>query len=44
VFFGTDFPVLPFARTLQDIDELGFKPEVRRKLLRDHVQQIYGLP
>ena len=43
VFFGTDFPVLPFARTIQDIDELGFKPEVRRKLLRDNVLKIYGL-
>ena len=43
VFFGTDFPVLPFQRTVQDIDELGFKPEVRRKLMRDNVLRIYGL-
>ena len=43
VFFGTDFPVLPFARTVQDIDELGFKLEVRRKLMRDNVLKIYGL-
>ena len=35
--------MLPFARTVQDIDELGFKPEVRRKLMRDNVLKIYGL-
>jgi predicted TIM-barrel fold metal-dependent hydrolase len=35
--------VLPFARTVQDIDELGFKPEARRKLMRDNVLRIYGL-
>jgi uncharacterized protein len=43
VLFGTDFPVLPFKRTLEDIDELGLKPEVRRKLLRDNAIRIYGL-
>ena len=44
VIFGTDFPVLPFARTVQDIDELGLKPEARRKLMRDNVARIYKLP
>ena len=43
VIFGTDFPVLPFSRTVQDIDELGFKPEVRRKLMRDNAVRIYKL-
>jgi predicted TIM-barrel fold metal-dependent hydrolase len=43
VIFGTDFPVLPFKRTLEDIDELGLKPEARRKLLRDNALRIYGL-
>lgn len=43
VIFGTDFPVLPFRRTVQDIDEIGFKPEVRRKLMRDNVARIYRL-
>ncbi len=43
VIFGTDFPVLPFKRTIEDIDALGFKPEVRRKLLRDNVARIYNL-
>lgn len=43
VIFGTDFPVLPFRRTIDDIDEIGFKSEVRRKLMRDNVLRIYGL-
>ena len=43
VIFGTDFPVLDFARTMQEIDDLDLKPEVRRKFLRDNVTRIYGL-
>ena len=43
VIFGTDFPVLEFKKSIDDIDELGLKPEVRRKLLRDNVIRIYGL-
>ena len=43
VIFGTDYPVLPFKRTIEDIDALGLKPEVRRKLLRDNTIRIYGL-
>jgi hypothetical protein len=43
VIFGTDFPVLPFRRTVEDIDALNFKPEVRRKLMRDNVLRIYRL-
>ena len=33
----------PVFGTVQDIDELGFKPEARRKLMRDNVLRIYGL-
>ncbi len=43
VIFGTDFPVLPWQRTVDDIDGLGLKPEVRRKLMRDNVVRIYNL-
>lgn len=43
VIFGTDFPVLDFQRTMQEIEALGLKPEVRRKLLHDNVVRIYGL-
>ena len=43
VIFGTDFPVLDFERTRQEIEDLGFRPEPKRKLLRDNVIRIYGL-
>ena len=43
VIFGTDFPVLPFKRTIEDIDAIGFKPEARRQLMRDNVIRIYNL-
>ncbi len=43
VIFGTDFPVLGFERTVEEINALGFKPDVRRKLFRDNVLRIYGL-
>lgn len=43
VIFGTDFPVLDFERTRQEIEDLNFRPEPKRKLLRDNVIRIYGL-
>ncbi len=43
VIFGTDFPVLDFKRTIDEIDALDLKPEVRRKLFHDNVIRIYGL-
>ena len=43
VIFGTDFPVLDFKKTTDDINEIGFKPEVRRKLMRDNAIRIYSL-
>ncbi len=43
VIFGTDFPVIDFGRAMREIGELGLKPEVRQKFLRDNVLRIYGL-
>ncbi|MEP5763712.1 MAG: amidohydrolase family protein [Halieaceae bacterium] len=43
VLFGTDFPVLRFQRTVQEIDDHGLKPEVRRKFMRDNVARLYRL-
>ncbi|WP_405228892.1 amidohydrolase family protein [Lentisalinibacter sediminis] len=43
VIFGTDFPVLDFARTRQEIDDLDLRPGPKRKLLRDNVIRIYGM-
>jgi predicted TIM-barrel fold metal-dependent hydrolase len=43
VVFGTDFPVLGFQRTMDEIRALGLRPENLRKLLRDNVIRIYKL-
>jgi predicted TIM-barrel fold metal-dependent hydrolase len=43
VIFGTDFPVLGFERTMEEINGLGLKPEVRQKLLRGNALRVYGL-
>ena len=43
VIFGTDFPVIDFQRAMDDIAELGFKPEPLAKLLRHNVEKIYKL-
>jgi predicted TIM-barrel fold metal-dependent hydrolase len=43
VLFGTDFPILDFERTRREIEDLGLKPEAKRKLLRDNAIRVYGL-
>ena len=43
VIFGTDFPVLDFERTRQEIEALGLKPRALKKLLRDNICRVYGL-
>jgi hypothetical protein len=43
VIFGTDFPVLDFARTMAEIDALGLPDGPKRKFLRDNAIRIYGL-
>lgn len=43
VIFGTDFPVLDFERTMAQIDELGLRPEAKRKFLRDNALHVYKL-
>jgi predicted TIM-barrel fold metal-dependent hydrolase len=43
VLFGTDFPVLDFARTMREIAALGIKPDNLRKLLRDNTARLYKL-
>ena len=42
--FGTDFPVLDFKRTVDEIAALGFKLEVRLQLLRDNALTVFGIP
>jgi predicted TIM-barrel fold metal-dependent hydrolase len=43
VLFGTDYPVLDFARTRLEIEALGLRPEAKRKLLRDNALKVYRL-
>ena len=43
VLFGTDFPILDFERTRQEIEELGLKPQAKKKLLRDNALRVYKL-
>ena len=44
VLFGTDFPVLDFGRTMEEIGGLSLKPEVRRLFLRDNALRVFNLP
>jgi hypothetical protein len=43
VLFGTDFPVLGFKRTREEVEALGLKPEVMQKFLRGNAEQVFGL-
>lgn len=43
VMFGTDFPLLDFKRTMQEIEALGLRPAVLPKFLRDNAARVYKL-
>ena len=43
VLFGTDWPVIGFERAIDEIEELGFSDEVKRKLLWENAARVYGL-
>jgi predicted TIM-barrel fold metal-dependent hydrolase len=43
VIFGTDFPVLDFARTMAEIDALDLPEGPKRKFLRDNAVRVYKL-
>ena len=43
VIFGTDFPILDFQKTLQQIDGLQLRPGAKQKLLRNNAIDIYKL-
>jgi hypothetical protein len=43
VLFGTDWPVVDFARAVQEIGELGIKPGPLQKLMRDNAVRAYRL-
>jgi predicted TIM-barrel fold metal-dependent hydrolase len=43
VLFGTDYPVLDFVRTREEIEALGLRQEPKRKLLRENALRIYRI-
>jgi predicted TIM-barrel fold metal-dependent hydrolase len=43
VLFGTDYPFLTPEQWLVEFDKLGFKPEVRQKILLDNARRLLGL-
>ena len=43
VIFGTDFPVLDFERTVDDIRGLGLREASARKFMRNNVVRLYRL-
>jgi predicted TIM-barrel fold metal-dependent hydrolase len=43
VLFGTDYPLLTPDRWLRDFAQLGIKPEIRPKILKDNAARLLGL-
>ena len=43
VLFGTDFPVLGFRRTMDEVLGLNLRPDPLRKFLRDNALKVYGV-
>jgi predicted TIM-barrel fold metal-dependent hydrolase len=43
VLFGTDYPVLDFVRTREELEALGLREEAKRKLLRENARRLYKL-
>lgn len=41
--FGTDWPVLEYEETLDQIDDLDFGPDVERKLLAENARELFGV-
>lgn len=44
VIFGTDFPVIDPERARKEIEEIDFRPDAKRRFLRDNVIDLYNLP
>lgn len=43
VLFGSDWPVIPVERWLEEFEQLGFRPEVKRKVMLENAQRLLGL-
>ena len=44
VLFGTDYPVLDFKRTRDEIEAIGLRDEAKAKCLRENARRVYKLP
>ena len=43
MIWGTDYPLLPFKRTADDIYDCGFSEEATRKILRDNAARVFKI-
>jgi predicted TIM-barrel fold metal-dependent hydrolase len=43
VMFGTDFPVLDFKKTMDQISDLNFRPHVLPKFMRETAEKVFKL-
>lgn len=43
IIWGTDYPLLPFKRTLDDVYACGFSAEATRKIVRDNAAHVFGV-
>lgn len=43
IIWGTDYPLLPFDRTVQDVYDCGFSPEATAKILRGNALRVFGI-
>jgi predicted TIM-barrel fold metal-dependent hydrolase len=42
VMWGTDYPLIQHDESLEQVDDLGLKPEAKQKLLRDTAIEVFG--
>jgi hypothetical protein len=43
VMFGTNYPMIPHAKALEGLDELGLDDETRGRYLASNAQRVFGL-
>jgi len=43
MIWATDYPLLPFKRTVDDVYDCGFSPEATRKILRDNAAKVFKI-
>lgn len=43
MIWATDYPLLPFKRTVEDVYDCGFSDEATRKILRDNAARVFKI-